>query len=87
MNFTQQEMGPGVRLYLCPTDKFKTLTCKVFIQQDLQPREAAQTALVPLLLRRGSQRFPTTGDIARELEDLYAADFGSDVFKIGRAHV
>ncbi len=64
MNFTQQEMGPGVRLYLCPTDKFKTLTCKVFIQQDLQPREAAQTALVPLLLRRGSQRFPTTGDIA-----------------------
>lgn len=87
MNFTQQEMGPGVRLYLCPTDKFKTLTCKVFIQQDLQPREAAQTALVPLLLRRGSQRFPTTGDIARELEDLYAADFGSDVLKIGERQI
>lgn len=61
MNFTQQEMGPGVRLYLCPTDKFKTLTCKVFIQQDLQPREAAQTALVPLLLRRGSRGFPPPG--------------------------
>ncbi|HBG10273.1 MAG TPA: peptidase M16, partial [Firmicutes bacterium] len=83
MDFTQHQLGPGVRLYLCETDKFKTLTCKAFIQQDLKAREAASTALVPLLLRRGSQRFPTTRDIARELEELYAADFGSDVLKIG----
>lgn len=87
MDFTQHQLGPGVRLYLCETDKFKTLTCKAFIQQDLKAREAASTALVPLLLRRGSQRFPTTRDIARELEELYAADFGSDVLKIGERQI
>lgn len=83
MNFSKHDLSPGVRLHLCATDKFNTLTCKAFIQQDLRKREAASTALVPLLLRRGSRRFPTTLDIARELEELYAADFGSDVLKIG----
>lgn len=87
MKFTQHQLGPGVRLHLCATDKFKTLTCKAFIQQDLQPWEAAGTALVPLLLRRGSQKLPTTLDIARELEELYAADFGSDVLKIGERQI
>ncbi|HPT82822.1 MAG TPA: pitrilysin family protein [Limnochordia bacterium] len=87
MKFTQHELGPGVRLHLCPTDKFKTLTCKVFIQQELRPWEAASTALVPLLLRRGSQKLPTTLDLARQLEELYAADFGSDVLKIGERQI
>ena len=55
MNFTQHELSPGVRLHLCATDKFKTLTCKMFIQQDLKAREAASTALVPLLLKGFSE--------------------------------
>jgi len=87
MDFTQHELGPGVRLYLCETDKFTTLTCKAFVQQDLKPRTAAAAALVPLLLRRGAQRFPTTRDIARELEELYAADFSADVLKIGERQI
>ena len=87
MNFTQHELSPGVRLHLCATDKFKTLTCKMFIQQDLKAREAASTALVPLLLRRGSQKYPSTRDMARVLEELYAADFGSDVLKIGERQI
>ena len=81
MKFTLREIGPGVRLHLCETDKFKSLTCKAFIQQELKLKEATSTGLLPLLLRRGSQRFPTTLHIARELEDLYAAEFGSDILK------
>lgn len=83
MNFTQHNLGRGVRLYLCETEKFKSLTCKLFIQQDLQLPEATYTALVPLLLRRGSQSLPSTLAIAREMEFLYSAEIGSDVLKVG----
>lgn len=87
MNFTQHSLGQGVRLFLCETDKFKSLTCKAFIQQDLKTKEATSTALLPLLLRRGSLKLPSTLHIARELEDLYAAEFGSDVLKIGERQI
>lgn len=87
MNFTQHKLGDGVRLHLCETDKFKSLTCKIFIQQDLKLKEATSTALVPLLLRRGSQKSPSTRHIASELEELYAAEFGSDVLKIGERQI
>lgn len=87
MNFVQCNLGAGVRLHMCETDKFKSLTCKMFIQQDLQPQTATSTALVPFLLRRGSQQFPSTLQIARELEYLYAADVGSDVLKIGERQI
>ena len=87
MKFTEQELTKGVRLHLCETDKFKSLTCKIFIQQDLKEGEATSTALLPLLLRRGSQRFPSTMHIARELEDLYAAEFGADILKIGERQI
>ncbi|HBG00652.1 MAG TPA: peptidase M16 [Firmicutes bacterium] len=87
MKFTLRHLGPGVRLHLCETDKFKSLTCKIFIQQDLKGKEATSTALLPLLLRRGSQKFPSTLHIARELEALYAAEFASDILKIGERQI
>jgi len=87
LNFTQCNLGKGVRLHLCETDKFKSITCKVFIQQDLDEKNAAATAIIPLLLRRGSQKFPSTLQIARELEYLYAAEFNSDVLKIGERQI
>ncbi len=87
MNFVQCNLGAGVRLHMCETDKFKSITCKMFIQQDLQSPTATSTALVPFLVRRGSQNFPSTLQIARELEYLYAADFSSDVLKIGERQI
>lgn len=87
MKFTQRELSKGVRLHLCETNKFKSLTCKVFIQQNLKTNDATKTALLPLLLRRGSKKFPSTLHIARELEDLYAAELGSDILKIGERQI
>ncbi|MGI6148654.1 MAG: insulinase family protein [Firmicutes bacterium] len=83
MDFTHCNLGAGVRLHLCETDKFNTVTLKMFIQQDLAPDSAAATAIIPALLKRGSQRFPSTRQIARELEYLHAASFSADVLKIG----
>lgn len=87
MNFKQHNVGQGVRLHLCETDKFKSLTCKLFIQQELKTKEVASTALLPFLLRRGSQTLPSTLQVARELEYLYAAEFASDILKIGERQI
>jgi predicted Zn-dependent peptidase len=83
LDFTHCNLGSGVRLHLCETDKFNTVTCKMIVQQDLARDTAAATALIPALVKRGSQKFPTTRQIARELEYLHAASFSSDVLKIG----
>lgn len=87
MDFTHCSLGAGVRLHLCETDKFNTITCKMFVQQNLAHDTAAATALVPALLKRGSQRFPSTRQIARELEYLHAAGFSADVLKMGERHL
>lgn len=83
MDFTHCSLGAGVRLHLCETDKFNTITCKMFVQQNLAPDTAAATALIPALLKRGSMKFPSTRQIARELEYLHAASFSADALKIG----
>lgn len=76
-----------MRLHLCETDKFKSLTCKMFIQQDLNEEHATSTALIPLVLQRGSRQFPSVAQIARELEYLYAASLGMDVLKLGERQI
>lgn len=83
LDFTHVNLGSGIRLHLCETDKFNTVTCKMFVQQDLAADTASSTALIPALLKRGSQKFPSTRQIARELEYLHAASFSADVLKIG----
>lgn len=83
LDFTHCSLGAGVRLHLCETDKFNTVTCKLFVQQNLASETAAATALIPAILKRGSQKFPSTRQIARELEYLHAASFSADVLKIG----
>ena len=46
LDFTHCNLGAGVRLHLCETDKFNTVTLKMFIQQDLAPDSAAATAII-----------------------------------------
>ncbi|HBQ63735.1 MAG TPA: hypothetical protein DD727_02175, partial [Clostridiales bacterium] len=65
------------------TSKFKTSTIS-FIFEDLLIRQHAPgNALVPMVLRRGSARFPVQVDISRELERLYGTTFGFEIFKRG----
>lgn len=59
----------------------------MFVQQDLDENHATKTALIPLLLQRGSKQFPSTLQIARELEYLYAAELGMDILKLGERQI
>ncbi|NLK07478.1 MAG: insulinase family protein [Firmicutes bacterium] len=80
--FQTAMLTEGCRLHVLPTRKFKTVTCKVFIQHQLGS-EATETALVPQIIARGSRRLPTMQHIASHLADLYGARFGAGVLKLG----
>lgn len=64
------------------TDKFKVDAFRLFLQLPLAP-DAGGTALVPFVLRRGTRRQPSSGDLAAALESLYGADLHTDVLKLG----
>lgn len=83
MQFQHHSIADGVNLYACETDKFKTVTMKVFIQQELSKDYASATALLSMILPRGSKKYPTTLELAQQMENLYGAAIGSDVMKVG----
>ncbi len=72
----------GVGWYVYPTKRFKTISLQAFWVNDLTPSTAAQGALLPHLLKRGTLRWPDSMAIEKQLETLYGASFRADVGKI-----
>ncbi|NMB10744.1 MAG: insulinase family protein [Firmicutes bacterium] len=83
--FKTEKIAEGVQLHSLTTTKFKTITSKAYVQTVLGEK-TAMTALLPMVISRGSARFPTMQAIASHLANLYGARFGCDVAKIGERH-
>ena len=66
-----------------PTDKFKTTSFKLILHRNLRSNEHSLNAVVPFVLRRGTRSRPSSRDIARYMEELYGAQFSTDIGKIG----
>ena len=81
------ELSNGIRFFWLPTDKFKTVTVKMYIHQELKKELASKTALLPSVLKRGTQRYPDSIRLQRELESLYGAELSTDVGKKGERHL
>ena len=77
----------GYNLYVHSTDRFKTTTLRLYLHGPLSEEEAALTALVPAMLRRGCRRYPSLRAMTRVLDDLYGAQLDADVLKIGERHL
>lgn len=87
MEFTAYPLPNGRdRVHVWPTQKFKTTTVKAFFRRPLDGYATA-TALLPNVLRRGSQDMPSSLSIERHLEELYGANFNTGVHKLGENHV
>jgi len=87
LNFAHHQIAEGVDLYLCETDKFATVTVKVFIQDSLALETAAANALIPLVLIQGTKSYPTRVELVQKMENLYGAAFWTDVEKIGERQI
>lgn len=72
-----------IRIHVLPTDQFKTFAISLYIGQQLDEKKVTPTALIPFVLRRGTESLPETRQFREKLDDLYGAGFGFDVYKRG----
>lgn len=82
----KNEIGSGINLYTIKTNKFKTISIHVFFHRSMD-ENATKNALLPLILRRGCERFKTSQEIARQLEDLFGANFDCGIGKKGERYI
>jgi predicted Zn-dependent peptidase len=81
-DFEVFEPAKGFRVFVQPTQKFKTITLALYVHQPLGSA-ATKIALLPHVLRRGCKSLPDMRKIVIYLEDLFGASMGADVTKVG----
>lgn len=82
-DFQTFDLPGGILLHICPAEKFKTVATWCYIHRPLRAATVTPNALVPFVLARGSEKFPTRRDISRRLEELFGADLEVRVEKFG----
>lgn len=85
LNKTVFERGSvgHIRLHVLPTTRFKTFAISLYAGLPLDEQKVTTTALTPFVLRRGTESYPETTQFREQLEHLYGAGFGFDVYKRG----
>lgn len=74
-------------LHILSTDKFKTTTIVLMIQQPLSEATVTKTALLSMVMKRATARFPETKLLREQLDFLYGAIFDVDVLKKGERQI
>jgi predicted Zn-dependent peptidase len=85
-NLIRHDLGNGINLYIIPSSKFKAISIRLFMHQELN-ENASKTALLPLVLRRGCKGYDTQRKIRIYLDELFGAFFEVGVQKKGERHV
>ncbi len=70
MEVIQKEIMPGVTLTALRTDKFKSSCLALTLFAPMDASTVTANALLPSVLRRGTQRYPDTQAISSALDDL-----------------
>lgn len=68
---------------MLPTKRFKTFAISLYAGVPLREDTVTKVALTPFVLRRGTESYPETTQFREQLEHLYGAGFGFDVYKRG----
>lgn len=83
MEIKRCEIMPGVDLVYLWSDKFKTSCLSLTLLTQLQRETASMNALIPLVLRRGTTRFPDMEALSARLDELYGTAIEPVVRRIG----
>lgn len=81
------DIKKGIKLHLIKNNKFKTNLISVFITRPLNRQEVTKNALIPAILRRGTENLKTQEEINKQLENMYGANFNCGIEKTGDNHV
>lgn len=81
MGNNRKSIMENVYFTYLPATKFKTNCISIHFVTPLNKNTASLNALLPFVLRRGSQRFPDLISISKELDTLYGAQIDSSLRK------
>lgn len=79
----QKEILPRVSLTAVHTDKFKSSYMSVQFLATLSEKDVALNALVPMVLRRGTEKYPDMERLSAALDDLYGGTIEPAIRKKG----
>lgn len=83
MNYKEVIIKKGIKLHMIKTEKFKTNLIAVMITTKLQKENITKNALIPTILKRGTENMTTQEEINKQLEELYGASFDCGLDKTG----
>ena len=83
MGYNSYDIKEGIKLHVIDTNKFKTNLLTVFLSTELNKENVTANALIPLVLKRGTNNLKTQEDISKELENMYGAAFDCGIDKTG----
>ena len=77
------QLLPGIQLYTFRDDRFKQGALSIQFVRPMKKEEAAENALLPAVLLRGTANYPDLRTITLRLDDLYGASVSALVRRIG----
>ena len=80
-------ISDGIFLNIIKSDKFKTDYFDINFIIPLREKTASHAALIPQVLRRGSEKYPKMADISRRFDYLYSTGFSSRITKRGENQI
>ena len=83
MQAKRSEILPGVWLSYLRSDKFKTACLSLSLLTQLKRETAAQNALIPYVLRRGTTRYGDMEALSARMDELYGAAIEPVVRRVG----
>lgn len=85
--FNNYTTDNGIELHICKLPKFKTNLIQFYMIYPLKEETASKTALIPYVLYRGTNKYPSSRDLTIKLDNLYGADLNISVVKRGENQV
>ncbi|MGL5346379.1 MAG: EF-P 5-aminopentanol modification-associated protein YfmF [Peptostreptococcaceae bacterium] len=80
-------LGKNINLTLIPQTKFKSNLVSLYIQRLLDRDEVTKNALLPNLITSGCEKYQSTREISKRMDDLYGASVFGDSSKRGERQV
>jgi predicted Zn-dependent peptidase len=77
----------GISFFHIKSEKFKTVRIDVFFIEPLNKEKASSNAIIPFVLKRGSESYPDQQKLAMRLEELYGAGLSANVMKKGENQI
>ncbi|WP_144511225.1 EF-P 5-aminopentanol modification-associated protein YfmF [Bacillus sp. FJAT-22090] len=85
--FQQFDLAQGVKLYVRPTEQFKTINISFKWKQQLTEENAAVRSVLANVLQYNNDVFQTNAAFRKRLEELYGAVLYFDTGKKGNQHI